>query len=143
MRRQVVLLELTCCAEEKEVRYHELVDSISENNWSAELLTIEVGARGLMGNRTFRAFIKLGFPPQTATSLCKTLSIIVARCSYAICLAQDSKEWSHNMDLILAETNPPSYIEQPFHHSEESKETRKEDKEAGKSNRRPRKDKEQ
>jgi len=135
-------MELTCCAEEgvkaaqlrKEVRYHELIQNINENNWNAELLTIEVGARGLIGNRTFRAFVKLGLPPQTATMLCKTLSIIVARCSYAICLAQDSREWSHNKDLILAEPNPQP-LKQPLHPLEEkkSKETRKEeDTEAGK-----------
>ena len=50
MKRHVMLLELTCCAEEginaaqlrKEVRYHELVENIKENNWNAELLTIEL-----------------------------------------------------------------------------------------------------
>src|SRR5689334_21037648 len=43
----------------KEVRYHELIETIKENNWNAELFTIEVGARGMIGNRTFRAFAKL------------------------------------------------------------------------------------
>ena len=139
MRRHVVLLELTCCAEEgtkaaqlrKEVRYHELVENINENNWNAELLTIEVGARGLIGNRTCRAFVSLGLPPQTATTLCKTLSVVVARCSYAICLAQNNKEWSHNIDLILAEPSQKTSIDKPHHPSEESKETKK-DKEARK-----------
>ncbi len=62
MKRHVVLIELTCCAEEgvtaaqvrKETRYHELVEDIKGNNWNVELLTIEVGARGLIGSRTFR-----------------------------------------------------------------------------------------
>ena len=109
MNRSVILLELTCCAEEgvkaaqlrKEVRYCELVDSINSNGWNGKLLTLEVGARGLIGNGTFRAFIKLGFQPQLATTLCRTLSGVVARCSYAICLAQDSETWSHNGDLVL------------------------------------------
>jgi hypothetical protein len=99
MTRKVVILELTCCAEEgiraaqlrKQVRYHELVENINANNWNAELLTIEIGARGLIGHDTFRAFVRLGLTPQSATTLCKTLSVVVARCSYAICLAQDSK----------------------------------------------------
>src|SRR6476469_10989877 len=89
MSRAVVLLELTCCAEEgvkaaqlrKEVRYHELVENLNSSTWNATLLTVEVGARGLIGNGTFRAFVKLGLPPQTATSLCKTLSVVVARCT--------------------------------------------------------------
>jgi hypothetical protein len=85
----------------KEVRYHELVENISLNGWNAKLLTLEVGARGLIGNNTFRAFEKLGFASQTATTLCKTLSAVVARCSYAICLAQDSQTWSHNEDLVV------------------------------------------
>jgi hypothetical protein len=148
MRRHVVLVELTCCAEEgteaaqlrKEVRYHELVENINENNWNAELFTVEVGARGLIGNRTFRVFVKLGLPPQTAAALCKTLSVIVARCSYAICLAQNNKEWSHNTDLILAEPSRKTHIDPPHHSLEESKETQKEDKEE-KSTRRQRKDK--
>ena len=106
----MILLELTCCAEEgvkaaqlrKEVRYYELIDNINSNGWNAKLLTLEVGARGLIGNGTFRAFTKLGFPPQTTTTLCKTLSAVVARCSYAICLAQDSETWSHNGDLVVS-----------------------------------------
>ena len=112
MSRHVILLELTCCAEEgfeaaklrKEVRYHELVESINlAQSWKARLLTIEVGARGLVGNGTFRAFVKLGFSFQAARRLCNTLSTVVARCSYAIYLAHNSQAWSHNSDLIVVE----------------------------------------
>jgi hypothetical protein len=135
MSRAVVLLELTCCAEEgvkaaqlrKEVRYHELVENLNSSTWNATLLTVEVGARGLIGNGTFRAFVKLGLPSQTATSLCKTLSVVVARCSYALCLAQDSVAWSHNKDLILVDfpnTQLPAA-------SPEAKEVEEVDKEAG------------
>ena len=53
----------------KEVRYHELVENITLNGWNAKLLTLEVGARGLIGNGTFRAFEKLGFVTQTANPL--------------------------------------------------------------------------
>ena len=104
MSRSVVLLELTCCAEEgvkaaqlrKAVRYHDLVENINSNGWNAELVTLEIGARGLIGNSTLRSFLKLGLPPQKATTLCGTLSAVVARCSYAICLSQ---VWSHNTDV--------------------------------------------
>ena len=113
MSREVILLELTCCAEEgieaaksrKEVRYHELVESINlAHSWKAQLLTIEVGARGLIGGSTFRAFLKLGFSLQGARNLTKTLSTVVARCSYAVYLAHKSHAWTHNLDLVIAET---------------------------------------
>jgi len=109
MSRSVILLELTCCAEEglkaaqlrKEVRYQELIENVRASGWRAELLTIEVGARGLIGNRCFRAFVKLGLSSSVSSSLCKTLSIVVARCSYAIYLAHSSLTWSHNTDLVI------------------------------------------
>ena len=51
--RTVILLELTCCAEEgigaaqsrKETRYTDLLEQINSSNWNASLLTLEVGAR--------------------------------------------------------------------------------------------------
>jgi zinc-binding in reverse transcriptase len=105
--RAVILVELTCPAEEgveaaqlrKENRYFKLVNDSREAGWRAELLTIECGARGLIGNSTWRAFVKLGISSLEATALCRRLSEVVARCSYAICLAQNSKEWAHK-DLI-------------------------------------------
>ena len=60
LSRTVILLELTCCAEEgiaaaqqrKEERYADLMSQVSENKWTPTLLTLEVGARGLVGSRT-------------------------------------------------------------------------------------------
>jgi hypothetical protein len=113
MSRNVVLLELTCCAEEgvaaaklrKQVRYQALVDNINSSGWRAELLTVEVGARGIIRNDTWRSFVKLGFTSQNATTLCKALSVVVARCSYAIYLAHTNQSWSHNTDLVIASSN--------------------------------------
>jgi hypothetical protein len=82
--------------------------SRKKNNWKAQLLTIEVGARGLVGGSTFRAFLKLGFSLQGARNLTKTLSTVVARCSYAIYLGHKSPVWAHNSDLIIAEIAPAS-----------------------------------
>jgi len=109
-----MLVELTCCAEEgvaaarvrKEVRYHALVDNINSNSWRAELFTIEVGARGLIATGTFNAFIKLGFPRQDATNLCKTLSVVVARCSYAI--------YSQQQDLVAQHRSGDCNVTFPF-----------------------------
>jgi len=107
--QRVILLELTCCAEEgfsaaqlrKQVRYHELVDNINSRGWKADLFTLEVGARGLIANGTFRCFVAIGLSAREATALCRELSVVVARCSYAIYLAHKSEVWSHNSDLVI------------------------------------------
>ena len=60
LTRTVILLELTCPAEEgieaaqirKEARYAGLMAEITEQKWTPTLLTFEVGARGLVGSRT-------------------------------------------------------------------------------------------
>ena len=90
MSHVVILLELTCCAEEgfsaaqlrKESRYAGLLQEINESKtWKASLLTLEVGARGLVSPRTFRAFTSLGFSTSKAKQICKELSEVVVRCS--------------------------------------------------------------
>ena len=70
-------------------------------------MTLEVGARGLIGNNTFRAFEKLGFVSQAATTLCKTLSAVVARCSYAICLPKTVKPGLTMKIWLSAKGSPP------------------------------------
>ena len=63
--RPVLLLELTCPAEEgieaarvrKLDRYQNLLYEISRTKcWTAELYTLEIGARGLVACRTFKIF---------------------------------------------------------------------------------------
>ena len=65
----MILLELTCPAEEgiaaaqvrKEERYKDLLNQINETKtWKARLMTLEVGARGLVGSNTYRSFRVLG-----------------------------------------------------------------------------------
>jgi hypothetical protein len=116
--RHVVLVELTCCAEEgteaaqfrKNTRYLPLLTGINEQGvWKAELFTIEVGARGLVAGPTFQVFVKLGFSRQEANQLCQTLSVIVARCSYAIYLSHKNPDWLHS-DLIIEHSTPSQQI---------------------------------
>ena len=45
----------------------------------------------------------LGFSSNQAKSLCKTLSRVVAGCSYAIYLAHNNLAWSHSTDLVIEE----------------------------------------
>ena len=70
MSRVVVLIELTCCAEEsmrdaqlrKETKYTPLLDEINQTQvWKASLWTLEIGARGLVGLTTHKTFARLGF----------------------------------------------------------------------------------
>ena len=110
MSRVVVLIELTCPAEEgirnaqlrKETKYTELLDSINATNiWKASLWTLEIRARGLVGLSTHKTFVRLGFTSRQAKALCKKLSTVVARCSYAIYQAHCNLAWSHSSDLII------------------------------------------
>ena len=115
MSRVVVLIELTCPAEEgmaaaqlrKETKYSELLDNINATNvWKASLWTLEIGARGLVGLSSHKTFVRLGFTSSQAKALCKRLSLVAVRCSYAIYQAHNNLAWSHGSDLIVAEGTP-------------------------------------
>ena len=112
MSRVVVLIELTCCAEEsmrdaqlrKETKYTALLNEINQTQvWKASLWTLEIGARGLVGLSTHKTFVRLGFTSRQAKALCKKLSTVVARCSYTIYQAHQNLAWTHT-NLIVAET---------------------------------------
>jgi hypothetical protein len=80
---EVILIELTVCAEEgvtaaqvrKEARYTTLMaDITATNSWNPTLITLEIGARGLIASRTYRAFVNIGFTGPQANKLCKSFS---------------------------------------------------------------------
>jgi len=86
----------------KKKRYFDLLKEINDTRtWKARLLTIEIGARGLVGSSTFRVFRLLGFNTSQAKTVVKALSEVVVRCSYAIYLAHNSPVWTHNSDLVI------------------------------------------
>ena len=120
--RAVILLELTVPAEEglhaaklrKEAKYTKLLDSISESNfWKPQLLTLEVGARGLVSTRTYRAFTVLGFTAVEAKKLCKSISEVAARCSFAIFLAHKQKTLirSELVDISATKAEEPAEVQ--------------------------------
>ena len=95
----------------KEAKYARLLEDITASHfWKPKLLTLEVGARGLVATRTFRAFKSLGLATAEAKKLCKGLSEVAARCSYAIYLAHKSKTWirSDLVNLGATQPDPPS-----------------------------------
>ena len=115
--RRVFLIELTCPAEEgieaaqlrKEGRYAPLCAHITDNtSWTPTLFTIEVGARGFVAHTVRRWIRKFGSSNRSATKLCKTLSIIVARCTYGIYLARNSTSWHPNRALVVYDQSSQS-----------------------------------
>ena len=109
--KRVILIELTCPAEEgieaaqirKQARYAhlDLMENIANNSsWKPSLFTVEVGARGFIATSTQQVFLKLGMKLYTISTLLKRLSSIVAKCSYTIFLAANSKSWDVNRPLL-------------------------------------------
>ena len=107
--KRVILIELTVPAEEgifaaqirKEARYFALRTAIKKTtSWSCTLLTIEVGARGFVARTLPRCLKKLGLKPRKTSRVCKDLSDLVSRCTYAIYLARESKAWDKDRPLL-------------------------------------------
>ena len=65
-----------------------------------DLLTIEVGVRGFVGSSFVKCLAHLGFSRAVTTTLCKTVSLVAAKCSYAIYLASNSANWDSNRILL-------------------------------------------
>lgn len=107
-RKRVVLLELTCPAEEgfanattrKLIRYDELMELIRRAGWEPFHYPFEVGARGFVARSTFRCISAVGLKPTTKRQLIKALGTICARCSYTIYLSRDNRAWDRTRELL-------------------------------------------
>ena len=106
--KRVILLELTCPAEEnfayasarKLDRYDELLELIRRAGWDPSLYPFEVGARGFVASSVFKCISVLGLKPAAKKHLIKALGSVVARCSYTIYLSKDSRSWDRNRKLL-------------------------------------------
>ena len=104
----VILIELTCPAEEgiqnatnrKMRRYTNIQLLIRGNNWTPHLFTIEVGARGFVAKSTIQMLRSLGLSNSTISKCTKDLSVIAAKCSYAIYVARNCVHWDSKKPLI-------------------------------------------
>ena len=111
--RKVILIELTCPAEEGIAtaveytlgRHNKLRESIRSARWTPVLMTIEVGARGFVAHSVRRCFKKLGMPKRVG-SLIKALSRVASRCSHAIYLSRATKVWDRGRELLFEEIGP-------------------------------------
>ena len=107
--KKVVLLELTCPAEEgilaarafKEAKYLPLLDSIKGNHWSPIFLPIEVGARGFVAHSLVSSLLRLGIPRANINTLRKTVSSISAKCSFHILQSANTVAWDLTKPLLI------------------------------------------
>jgi hypothetical protein len=100
--RMVLLVELTVPAEEniqaaqirKTARYQNLATMMkSTNSWNSRIVTIEAGARGFVA-KSMNSFLRsIGFTRYESSSICKSISLIVARCSHHIFCQRNNKFW--------------------------------------------------
>ena len=102
------MFELTCPAEEgieaakirKQAKYAPLTEAISIAGWKSVLFTVEVGARGFIPTSSHHPFNKLGLCGTQVNALMSRISLISAKCSYAIYLASNSKAWDQQRALV-------------------------------------------
>ena len=106
--KKVFLIELTCPAEEgienassrKQLRYAPLKVIIQQNGWIPTLYTIEVGVRGFVAKSLRKCLLSLGMKNTEINRVCKSVSLISAKCSYAIYCARESQSWDSNKPLL-------------------------------------------
>ena len=101
--KQVILIELTCPAEEniekwrerKLTKYEELAAKIKESSqWKPHVFTIEVGARGFVCKRTNAILSRFGCSAKEIQKLTKDMSRMAIRCSHFIWICRDIKTWT-------------------------------------------------
>ena len=119
-RKKVILIELTCPAEEgianarsrKLLRYANLVEQISnQTEWNCTLLTAEVGVRGFVASSTRRCMRSLGIKAAKLRRFLLETSEVVARCSFSIYLSRENKVWQQSR--LLEPSKAPRVVDQP------------------------------
>ena len=79
-------------------------------NWTVELMMVEVGARGHVAHTLPRCLKRLGLCPRDVRRVCKEISTVVARCTYAIYLAHESRTWDRTRNLLTLSTSQPQAV---------------------------------
>lgn len=104
----VILIELTSPAEEniyqrnsdKRQKYASLVEECGTRGWKVLLFCVEIGARGFVADSFFGSMKKLGMTNAEVKGIKKKVSMIALRCSYAIYVQRERKDfvkWRLNM----------------------------------------------
>ena len=117
--KKVLIVELTVPADEniqaahirKTARYTELSHNINHSTkWNASVHPIEVGARGFVAHSMNSFLRSIGFSSRLASSTCKNISLVTARCSYHIWLSRAKKTWKRGPLIVpsLSKDTPSS-----------------------------------
>ena len=101
--RKVILIQLTCPAEEnieerhseKESRYESLLKDCINAGWKVHLFAIEVGARGYAACLLRSCLSRLGFIQRTVRVIIKKASDTALGCSFWIWLKRMDHYWSN------------------------------------------------
>ena len=113
--KRVILIELTCPAEEnltdrhfdKIEKYSPLREAIEASGWTCDLFAIEVGARGFCSKFFIQALKELGFCNKLISTIKAEVSYASLRASFWIWMAREDKEWrlSKHHSLPSSSTN--------------------------------------
>ena len=95
----------------KTARYQELSDLVkSINNWNSKIITIEVGARRFVA-KSMNSFLRsIGFSHKESSSVCKSISMIVARCSHHIFAQRNNTSWHKGPLLVPYKPDEPNNL---------------------------------
>ena len=69
-------------------------------SWAVTLVTIELVVQGFVGHLLPKCLSLLGFSHSNSTKLCKMVSLVSAKCSYAIYLTSNSPNWDRLSVLL-------------------------------------------
>mmetsp|Transcript_19788 Transcript_19788/g.26096 ORF Transcript_19788/g.26096 Transcript_19788/m.26096 type:complete len:91 (+) Transcript_19788:1074-1346(+) len=69
--------------------------------WKPFLLTIEVGVRGFVSFSFASCLKRLGFSSKVVKKICPAISLVTARCSYAIWVHHKYPVWSIEDDELV------------------------------------------
>merc|ERR1712127_1182945 len=78
---------------------------IQQNGWIPTLYTIEVGVRGFIAKSLRKCLLSLGMKNSEVNKLSKSVSLISAKCSYAIYCARESQFWDSKKPLLELNQN--------------------------------------
>lgn len=106
--RSVVLIELTCPAEEnignansrKTLKYKELCASVESEGWAVHFYTIEVGCRGFPARSVAFCLKSLGFGIPDIRRITRALSKVASFCSFTLFRCHNVPEWSYQPPFV-------------------------------------------
>ena len=112
--KRVIIIELICACEEnmsqwheeKSQKYYPLCSLVRSNGWSVYVYATEADAWGFCAESVRSCLCRLGFNNKLCKKTLQTLFSVSLRCSFEICLCQNSKSWSLDHSLSMSNKEP-------------------------------------